>query len=201
MQFSFLCLCIHQAPDTLSGRRRASHSHKSRLTLLLTLRWIWLVIWLSNDGFLHTALGLRYDSRKAEMSSVDVWWIAAIFYRKKSKCRFTQLIFLKCCEKYRIMRWLLPSCKGSFVWNLGTHLNWRIYRRLNLLLSPSWPASSSIPVFILALLKTFLLFFQLALILRLLDRYKPNLPEMPSTSSLITSLAAFIHFVNQTNAE
>lgn len=195
MQFSFLCLCIHQVPDTLSGRRRAYLSHKRRLTLLLTLHWIWLVIWITNDGFLHTTLGLLYDSRKAEMSLVDAWLIAVRFYREKSKCSFTQLIMLKCCEKYRIMRWLLPSCKGSFVWNLGTHLDWRIYRRHNLSLSPSWPASSSIPVFILALLKTFLLFFQLPLILRLWDRYKPNLPEMPSTFSLTTSLAAFIHFL------
>lgn len=51
------------------GRQRASLSHKNRLTLDLTLCWIWLVIWLHNDGFLHTSV---CESRKAEMSSQDV---------------------------------------------------------------------------------------------------------------------------------
>lgn len=116
--------------------------------------------------------------------------------KEKGKCSSAQLIILKCWEKYRITRWLLTSRKGLFVLNLGTHLDWRIYRSLNLLLSPRWPASSSIPAFILAPLKTFLLLFQFLLILRLWDRYKPNISQRchqhPVLSSALKHLFIFV---------
>lgn len=153
------------------GRRRASLSHEKWLTVLLTLCWIWLVIWLSNDRFLHMALGPLNETRKAEMSSQHVRRIAVRFERKKTNAALHSSLFL-CWEK---KTWLLTLCKRLFVLNLGTHFVWRIYRCLDILLSPRWPAWSSIPAFILALLKRFLMLFQLPLLLRFWHRYKPNI--------------------------